>query len=343
MSTPESLRLAFVGCGAIARWHLEAIGSYGKRTVVTAAVDVDEARAGAMASAAGARPFTSVADALAGDDFDAALVMVPPHAHEQVAVEVLAAHRHLLLEKPMAHTLDSARRILDAAAGSDAVFMVAENAQYWPEIVAVKELIDAGAIGDVITARAWHCSPPLEEFYGSDREREAVDDRPWRLSAAATGGGVAIDTGSHWLRPLRMWLGEVSEVVAVTAHPFPHMEGESLLRSLCRFDSGVVASFDVILTPGPAAPLPLFQVTGTEGELVVEALGRVRLYDGKEWKGTVVTEGGYMESYGAQIRAFEAAILDGVAPPADAAYALGELRATLAMYRSSASGRWEPA
>ena len=48
-----------------------------------------------------------------------------------------------------------------------------------------------------------------------------------------------IDTGSHWLRPLRIWLGEVDEVVAALGYPHPDMQGESLCRALLRFESGV--------------------------------------------------------------------------------------------------------
>jgi len=326
------LRIAFVGCGAIARWHLRALRAAAPRTTVTVAVDVEPARAAAVAEETGAEAFGSLAEAVAADDFDAALIMVPHDLHEELAVTALRAGKHVLLEKPLAPSLEGARRILDAARTSGAVFLVAENAQYWPEVIRVKELLEGGALGELITARAWYCTPPLAEFFGPDH---------WRLSVAHAGGGVAIDAGSHWLRPLRMWLGEVEAVVATTGRPYPDMEGESLCRALCRFSSGVVASFDAILTPGPVAPLPLFQVTGSRGELVVDGSGRVTLYEG-EPRGRVVGEGGYLLSYEGQLAAFEAAVLDGVAPPADAAFALGELGATLAMYRSVASGRWEP-
>jgi len=326
------LRLAFVGCGAIADWHLTALRAGAPRTDVTAAVDVDHGRALAMAKETGAEPFASLDDAVASEAFDAALVMVPHRLHEEVAVAALGAGKHVLLEKPMAPTLDACDRILGAAARSAAVFLVAENAQYWPEVLATKDLIDDGAVGEVITARAWHCAPPLDRFAGPGN---------WRFSLSEAGGGITIDAGSHWLRPLRMWLGELAEVVAVTGRPYGAMEGESLCRALCRFDSGVVASFDAILTPGPAAPLPLFQVTGSRGEVVVDVLGRVKLYDGSDPRGTVVCQGGYLQSYERQLAAFEAAVLDGTAPAAGAAYSLGELRGALAMVRSAASGRWE--
>ena len=63
---------------------------------------------------------------------------------------------------------------------------------------------------------------------------------------------------------------------------------------------------------------------------------------GTELTGTVVARGNYMHSYGAQIQAFEAAVLDGTAYPVPPDYALGELRAARALYRSAESRQWEP-
>jgi predicted dehydrogenase len=211
--------------------------------------------------------------------------------------------------------------------------MVAENAQYWPEIVLARQLIEDGALGEIVTARACSFVPPLDEFYGGEK--------PWRFEAEAAGGGVAIDTGSHWLRPLRMWMGEITDVVAALDHPFPGMEGESLCRALCRFESGKVAVFDVMLAPGPLGPEPLFRITGTKGELVIEGIGRVKLYDGTEPRGTVVGQGNYLQSYEGELADFAAVVLDGAAPAATAKHSLGELRAALAMYRSAETNRWE--
>jgi UDP-N-acetyl-2-amino-2-deoxyglucuronate dehydrogenase len=328
------LRLGFVGCGAIAEWHLHAIQQGGTRIEVVAAIDPDPVRAQAIADQTGARVFGSLDDAVRAGGFDAVDVMVPHHLHEAVATEALAAGLHVLLEKPMAPTLDACDRILAAAADAGTTFMVAENAQYWPEVVLAQQLVEDGTLGEIVTARACSFVPPLDEFYGGEK--------PWRFETEAAGGGVAMDTGSHWLRPLRMWMGEIREVVAALDHPFPGMEGESLCRALCRFQSGKVAVFDVLLAPGPLGPEPLFRITGTKGELVIEGIGRVKLYDGTEPRGTVVGQGNYLQSYEGELADFAAVVLDGVAPAATAEHSLGELRAALAMYRSAETNRWEP-
>jgi len=78
--------------------------------------------------------FTSLHDALHWGKFDVAVVMVPHHLHETCAVQCLAAGKHVLLEKPLAHTLDSCSRLLEAAKCSNRVFMVGENSQHWPEV-----------------------------------------------------------------------------------------------------------------------------------------------------------------------------------------------------------------
>ena len=330
----SELRLAIVGCGAIAHWHLDAIERAGIPIAVTAAVDPDADNARRAAQRTGAVPRPSLTAALADRTFDAALIAVPHHLHEVVATEALAAGLHVLLEKPLAPTLDACDRILAAADAAGTVFMVAENAQYWPEVLTVRDLIADGAIGDVITARAATFFPALGEFYGGDR--------PWRFDRAAAGGGVVIDTGSHWLRPLRVWLGEAAETIAALGRPNADMEGESLCRALIRFESGVAASFDAMLATGAIANQPLFTVTGTTGECTVEGSGWVKLYDGSDWKGTRIGEpGGYLRSYEAEWADFASAVLHGTPPAVSAAYALGELRLALAMYRSAETQRWE--
>ena len=330
----DGLRTAIVGCGAISHWHLDAIDRAGVPMTITAAVDPVGENADRIAARTGATAYGSFEAALDAGGFEAALLAVPHHLHEPVAAAALDAGLHVLLEKPLAPTIDACDRLLEAARRAGTVFMVAENAQYWPEVLTVRDLVADGVIGEVVTARAATFFPALGDFYGGES--------PWRFDQASAGGGVVIDTGSHWLRPLRIWLGEVDEVVAALGHPDPRMEGESLCRALLRFDSGTVAAFDVMLMTGGIAPQPLFTVTGTTGELTVEGSGWVKLWDGTEWKGKKMGEqGGYLRSYEAELADFAAAVLHGTQPAAPAGYAVGELRLALAMYRSAASDRWE--
>jgi predicted dehydrogenase len=334
---PNVLKLALVGCGAISQMHLMGIKEAARRTRITAAIDLDAARAESVAQETGAAIFRSLAEGLAKGDFDAVDLMLPHHLHETAALEAFAAGKHVLLEKPMAPNLAACDRILAAARKAGTVFMVAENAQYWPEVLTARGLLQEGAIGEVVTARACFFIPALGAYYESED-----GSRPWRFDNAAAGGGVALDAGSHWLRPLRMWFGEIDEVVAELGRPLDDMEGESLVRALLRTRAGLPLAFDGMLTRGRLAPEVLFRITGTEGEITIEGAGRVKLYDGEAARGRVVGEpGGYLRSYPGEFADFERAVLEGESPAAGPEEAVGELRAALAMYRSAESRRWE--
>ena len=329
------LRLAFVGCGRIAGFHLDGIEQAAPRTRVTAAVDPDPSAAEAIAARTGARTYGSLEQALAAGGFDAVDIMVPHDLHEELASRAFAAGKHVLLEKPMALALDACARIQEAARRAGSVFMVAENAQYWPDVVRARELLEGGVIGDAITARA-SFEAALDPFwYPSDS---------WRYEVARTGGGIVVDGGAHWIRPLRMWLGEVEEVVATTAQLLPVMQGESLAHALLRFRSGVVASFQAITHDAPLWAGPWWRLTGTAGEIVIHGGfdGGMTLVDRQHPRGRPIAgEHGYAASFAPELADFEAVVLDGKKPAAPPEASLGELRTALAIYRSAESGRWE--
>jgi predicted dehydrogenase len=330
----RTLKLALVGCGAISRLHLPAIREGARRTEIVAAVDSDPARADATARETGASAFTSLEDALAHGGFDAVDLMLPHHVHEEAAIRCLEAGKHVLLEKPLATSLAACERVLGAARRTGTVFMVGENTQYWPEVLTAKRLLDDGAIGEIVTARASFAIPPMPQFYAGPNA--------WRLDNAIAGGGITLDTGSHWIRPLRMWLGEVDEAVGVLGRPWPAMQGESLVRALLRFRSGVSAVLDGIMKEPPFVPESMFRLTGTRGEITVERTGHAVLWDAEHPEGRRVgDEGGYLRSFAGEMADFEAAVLDGRPLAAGPDHAIGELRTALAIYRSAESGRFE--
>lgn len=337
----DKLRLAFVGCGAIARYHLDGIKECAPRIQVTAVIDPDMERAQSYAAETGALAFSSLAEALSSDAFDAVDIMVPHDLHEELALLAFAAGKHVLLEKPMAPTLEASQRIMAAAERAreqfpGLVFMVAENAQYWPEILLAKRLLEEGAIGDIVTARASFAMELPPYFF--------QDEKAWRYAVSKTGGGVAIDGGSHWIRPLRMWLGEIEAVVGVLGHPLKQMEGESLVRSLLRFQSGKVGCFEALMIESVLAPEPWWRITGTKGEIIIEGelSGGLLLFDAKHRDGVRVAEPqGYAKSFGPELEDFSRVVLDGATPAAGPEVSLGELRTVLALYRSVESKRWE--
>lgn len=338
MSEAKQLNIALVGCGGIAQAHWHGIQAHVPQLRVTATVDADAQRAEEMAQKTGGKPFTSLEAALAEDGlFDAVDIMLPHNLHEETALAAFAAGKHVVLEKPMAPTLEGCDRILATAKAAGTVFMVAEQSEYWPEARKMREVIQAGTIGDIITARAVFVNPAGETRSGP---------KPWRFELAKAGGGITMDGGAHWIRPLRMWLGEVDQVVAVTERPVAEMEGESFTRALLQFGSGKVAIFDAWRAGAVHGPGEEFRVTGTLGELVVEKGGenRLLLYTQANPEGEVLWDQkseGRASAFGYELRDFTQAVLEGTPLAAGPEYSLGELRTALAIYRSAETRQWE--
>eukprot|EP00438_Fugacium_kawagutii_P002221 Skav233849 [mRNA] locus=scaffold3130:177908:184849:- [translate_table: standard] len=129
--------------------------------------------------------------------------MVPNVAtlHEEVAHLALKAGRHVLLEKPISVCIASGERILQAQP-PDKVLMVAENAQYWREIVETQRLIQSGLLGSLLSAKCWESAHPALNEWAADGSYDAGS------FIADAAEGFVFDSGLHWLRPLRMFLGK---------------------------------------------------------------------------------------------------------------------------------------
>ena len=181
------LKIALMGCGGIAQAHWQGIQRIATRVDVTAVVDKNPEMANAMSEQTGAKAFTDIEEALEMGDFDAVDIMLPHDLHESAALACFGAGKHVLLEKPMAHSLESAERILEASDKVDTVFMIAEQAQYWTDIVKARELMDAGAIGDVISdlARQTLSRPADKGFQKDGARRSGLPQLPVKAS-----GGV---------------------------------------------------------------------------------------------------------------------------------------------------------
>jgi predicted dehydrogenase len=199
--------MAVVGCGNIAKSHLAAIvRNYANASVahiaITCVCDPNESQrlsfAQLVAEQTGIMPkqFGTLADALkdAASSFDSVNICVPNDLHEAIAVEAFAAKKHVILEKPIALDPDSAQRILSAARASKTVFMVAENAQYWKEILVVKKCIDDGRFGHIVSVRA-RC---LETIVNQNEWQGDYAPGLWRSDPQRAGGGYVFDSASHW-------------------------------------------------------------------------------------------------------------------------------------------------
>src|SRR4029077_17874018 len=154
---PTTLRVGLIGCGAIASAvHLRALGRLSGVRVTALADPSPDARDRARRLAPDALAFADADELLARPDVDAVVVTAPSGMHASLAIATLETQRHLYLEKPIASTLEDGRGVAGRA-HDGLVSVVGFIGRFQPLVARARELVLAGAIGDVRAVSTAFC------------------------------------------------------------------------------------------------------------------------------------------------------------------------------------------
>ena len=182
------VRIAVVGCGAVTEgFHLPVLAGH-EGVSIAALADPDIARARRLATLYGVPHVFPSADHIDTRIADAALVATPAFLHAPVSIDLMNRGLHVLVEKPMALSLNDASRMVDTAAECGVVHTVGLFRRLLPAIRLFRAALDAGQIGDLVNVVA-----------------EVGDAYTWQLTTLAgmrrneAGGGMLVDMGSHVL------------------------------------------------------------------------------------------------------------------------------------------------
>jgi predicted dehydrogenase len=197
------VRIGVIGVGFGARVHIPAYQKEGLEVVAVCASREERARAAAERFRI-PYAFADRAEMLAMDGLDAVAVVVPQNLHHSVTMDVIAANKHVICEKPFATILADAREMWQAAEASGITAMVCHEFRFSPARARVKELIDDGYLGPLQSAFIKLMQAPRRGF--SNRPYDPTRDD------AELGGGLLWSQGSHNIDALRHWFGEIEWV-----------------------------------------------------------------------------------------------------------------------------------
>jgi len=233
MSTKKSpLSVALLGGGFGRYFHIPGLLAEPERFQLTRFCDQHEGVVKAVVEderLKGIIGSTDYKDALNDPDIDAVIVSLPHHLHEPVCIAAAESGKHILVDKPIARTMDEANRMIAAADKHGVTLMTAFNQRFEPRFQKIQEHLKAGSLGKVIYAVTSH----IQNFNGNPT---------WR-SKASVGGGCVIGSGVHNLDLMRWFFGEAEEVFAYAAHDPKRLEGEVAVTASLKFKSGVIVNF----------------------------------------------------------------------------------------------------
>ena len=210
--------MGVIGCGRIARAvHIPVLRRSRRVDLVAVADRGSEAR-DAMRRVAGGAPIVSDLDSLLAHGADAVVVATSTASHSEVALDVLAAGRHLYLEKPLATCIEDGLRVVRAAGAARVVAAMGLNRRRHPVFATTARTLDSGALGAVIS---------VETTYDEPQDPASVP--AWK-NDRTRGGGALLDLATHHVDLVRHLLGEL-ELVDVERRSILTDDDEGTLRA----------------------------------------------------------------------------------------------------------------
>ena len=196
-----ALRLGVLGAGIIAKSFMEAAPDVPDLEVAVIC-DIAEDVARALAEPRNINGVTDYQAVLEDESIQAVYIALPHHLHEEATIAAAEAGKHILLEKPMANTLDQADRMLAAQKRAGVKLMIGFTHRFHSELETAKRLIEAGELGQLTLAL--------------DVMTTGGVIPAWFWQKPEAGGGVLHVNGAHSFDRLRWLVG--SEIVEVFAY-----------------------------------------------------------------------------------------------------------------------------
>jgi predicted dehydrogenase len=236
------LKTCLVGCGRIAVRHAELLsGGQINGMSLGAVCDLKEERAKSFGQKHGVPWYTDMDAMLRRESPDVVAVLTESGYHAQHVIRLAPFGAHIVVEKPMALTLDDADRMIDACDRHNVRLFVVKQNRFNVPVMKLREALDAGRFGRLIlgTVRVRWC-----------RRQDYYDQDPWR-GTWALDGGVLSNQASHHVDLLEWLMGEVDSVFATATTALARIEAEDTAVVCLRFRNGALGVIEATTATRP--------------------------------------------------------------------------------------------
>jgi UDP-N-acetyl-2-amino-2-deoxyglucuronate dehydrogenase len=257
----DRAKIALVGAGVIGTHHGLVISQLADRAELVAVVDIHPERAERLAAERGGKAFTSLTEALAAVPIDIVVVCTPTGHHGEVAIDALAAGKHVIIEKPAEITVAKTDEIIEAQRKAGTLVAVISQHRFDQSTEIALAAIAKGELGRLSTGIA-----SIDWWRG----QTYYDSGDWRGTWELDGGGALMNQGVHTVDLLVATMGRPVEVFAYTgtlAHQ--RIEVEDAAVAVVRFESGALGVLHATTAAYPGLSARL-QVHGDQGSIVID-------------------------------------------------------------------------
>lgn len=224
------LKVAIIGAGAISSAHIEGYLQFKERCQIVALCDLYPEKAEAKREQYGlnAKVVKDYKDLLE-DGIDLVSICMPPFIHAEVTIDFLNAGSHVIVEKPMAASLEECDAMIEAAGRNGKALSVIAQNRFRNPIMKLKSVLDSGMAGNILHAQ-------VDSFWWRGH---CYYDLWWRGTWEKEGGGPTLNHAVHHMDALLWMLGRPSEIQAFMSNvAHDNAEVEDLSIAMLRYPNG---------------------------------------------------------------------------------------------------------
>lgn len=274
------IRVALVGCGRIAVRHAELLaGGHVPGATLAAVSDIGFSKAEALGNEHSVPFFGDMHDMMRSvDGIDVVAVLTESGNHARNAIDLAPYGKHLILEKPMALTLDDADEVIRICDENGIRLFIVKQNRFNVPIMKLREALEAGRFGKIVmgTVRVRWCRP--QEYY---------DQADWR-GTWAQDGGVLTNQASHHIDALEWMLGEPESVFAYSRTALVDIETEDTAVVIVKFRGGALGVIEATTATRPKDLEGSLSILGENGTVEVAGFA---LNEMKTWNFSTPVDG----------------------------------------------------
>ena len=252
------LKCVLIGCGRISSKHVEVMAAIPDVDLV-GVCDIRPDRLARSSVASGARPFGDYMDMVKAVKPDVVSVLTESGSHARIACDVVPYTANVVVEKPMALTLDDADRMIGTCDHAGVSLFVVKQNRYNRPVVKLRQALDAGRFGKLAlgTVRVRWCRP--QAYYDQDAWRGTWKDD----------GGVFANQASHHVDLLQWMMGPVESVQSYIVTRLVDIEVEDVGIAILKFTSGALGVVEATTTARPTDLEGSLSILGERGAVVI--------------------------------------------------------------------------
>ena len=197
-------------------------------------------------------------------EINAVYIATPPLYHAEYAIQSLKAGKPVYVEKPMAAVYSDCVRMNQVSEETGMQLFVAYYRRSLPYFIKVKEMVQEGKIGNILSVDIKLISAARKEDYDKN-------DLPWRLNREVAGGGYFYDMACHQLDVLDYFFGQISEVYGIFSNRKGLYEAEDTVASSFKFENGIVGTGLWSFVSDERSKTDRIQITGESGSILFSA------------------------------------------------------------------------